>query len=84
MEALSTLVGGDDPPLRPLLGSIVYDLAVQVSQQRLAGWSVWEPVSRAAEQTIPAPRGARYQPRRRHSARCGRSAPSVVSSPWPG
>lgn len=26
----------------------------------------------------------RYQPRRRHSPRCGRSAPSVVSSPWPG
>jgi hypothetical protein len=25
-----------------------------------------------------------YQPRPRHSARCGRSAPSVVSLPWPG
>ena len=25
-----------------------------------------------------------YQPRFRHSARCGRSVPSVVSSPWPG
>ena len=25
-----------------------------------------------------------HQPRARHSGRCGRSAPSVVSSPWPG
>jgi hypothetical protein len=27
---------------------------------------------------------AGYQPRSRHSARFGRSAPNVVSSPWPG
>ncbi len=26
----------------------------------------------------------RYQPRARHSSRCGRSTPSVVSFPWPG
>ena len=26
----------------------------------------------------------RHQPRSRHSSRCGRSAPSVESSPWPG
>ncbi len=25
-----------------------------------------------------------YQPRVRHSSRCGRSAPRVVSLPWPG
>ncbi len=25
-----------------------------------------------------------YQPRSRHSGRAGRSAPSVVSAPWPG
>jgi hypothetical protein len=25
-----------------------------------------------------------YQPRSRHSSRCGRSAPRVVSPPWPG
>lgn len=25
-----------------------------------------------------------YQPRARHSGRAGRSAPSVVSAPWPG
>jgi hypothetical protein len=29
-------------------------------------------------------RASPYQPRSRHSARCGRSAPSVVSVPWPG
>ena len=28
--------------------------------------------------------GPDYQPRSRHSARCGRSAPSVESLPWPG
>jgi hypothetical protein len=28
--------------------------------------------------------GAGHQPRSFHSARCGRSTPSVVSSPWPG
>ena len=28
--------------------------------------------------------GTTYQPRVRHSVRCGRSVPSVVSSPWPG
>jgi len=27
---------------------------------------------------------ASYQPRLRHVPRCGRSVPSVVSSPWPG
>jgi len=27
---------------------------------------------------------ADYQPRARQSARCGRSAPRVVLSPWPG
>lgn len=30
------------------------------------------------------PRARRHQPRRCHSGRCGRSSPSVVSSPWPG
>ena len=30
------------------------------------------------------PRSADHQPRSRHSSRCGRSAPSVVSLPWPG
>ena len=28
--------------------------------------------------------GHGYQPRERHSARCGRSAPRVESPPWPG
>lgn len=28
--------------------------------------------------------GAGHQPRARHSGRCGRSAPRVVSLPWPG
>ena len=28
--------------------------------------------------------GGSHQPRARHSPRCGRSVPSVVSWPWPG
>ena len=36
--------------------------------------AVWRAVARAAG----------YQPRARHSAVCGRSAPSRVSLPWPG
>ncbi|MBE1489632.1 SDR family oxidoreductase [Plantactinospora soyae] len=54
-EALMTLVNSDDPPLRLLLGSMVYDLAFDISQRRLDTWADWEQVSRAAEQAIPAP-----------------------------
>ncbi|MGW5053633.1 SDR family NAD(P)-dependent oxidoreductase [Actinokineospora sp. NPDC004072] len=55
-EAIMTLVDSDDPPLRLLLGSMVYDLAFEVSRQRMATWASWEAVSRAAEKAVPAPR----------------------------
>jgi hypothetical protein len=35
-----------------LLGSMVYDLAFDISRQRMDTWSRWEEVSRAAEKAI--------------------------------
>ncbi|MET7419712.1 SDR family NAD(P)-dependent oxidoreductase [Dactylosporangium sp. NPDC005555] len=54
-EALLRLVDSDDPPLRLLLGSMVYDLAFDISRRRMDTWSSWEQVSRAAEHATPAP-----------------------------
>jgi NAD(P)-dependent dehydrogenase (short-subunit alcohol dehydrogenase family) len=53
-EALMTLVDSDEPPARLLLGSMIYDLAFDVSRRRMATWSAWEEVSRAAEHAVPA------------------------------
>lgn len=57
-EALLRLVDSDDPPLRLLLGSMVYDLAFDVSRRRMETWAGWEEVSRAAERAVPAPGSA--------------------------
>jgi NAD(P)-dependent dehydrogenase (short-subunit alcohol dehydrogenase family) len=54
-EALLRLVDSDDPPLRLLLGSMVFDLAFDVTRRRMETWAAWEEVSRAAEHPIPAP-----------------------------
>ncbi|MFI2710048.1 SDR family oxidoreductase [Micromonospora sp. NPDC018662] len=54
-EALLRLVDSDDPPLRLLLGSMVYDLAFDISRRRMDTWARWERVSRAAEHAVPAP-----------------------------
>ncbi|MFF0308918.1 SDR family oxidoreductase [Streptosporangium sp. NPDC004379] len=56
-EALLELVGSEDPPLRLLLGSMVYDLAFDISRRRMETWAAWERVSRAAEHAVPAPGG---------------------------
>ncbi|MFF4892294.1 SDR family oxidoreductase [Micromonospora chersina] len=56
-EALLKLVDSDDPPLRLLLGSMVYDLAFDISRRRMDTWAGWEQVSRAAEHAVPAPGG---------------------------
>jgi NAD(P)-dependent dehydrogenase (short-subunit alcohol dehydrogenase family) len=53
-EALLKLVESDDPPLRLLLGSMVYDLAFDISRRRMDTWTGWEQVSRAAEHAVPA------------------------------
>ncbi len=54
-EAVMKLVDSDDPPLRLLLGSMVYDLAFDISRRRTDTWARWEQVSRAAEKAVPAP-----------------------------
>ncbi|MEU4540749.1 SDR family oxidoreductase [Streptosporangium sp. NPDC023825] len=57
-EALLKLVDSEDPPLRLLLGSTVYDLAFDISRRRMETWAAWEQVSRAAEHAVPAPETA--------------------------
>nr|AGY62761.1 reductase [Kitasatospora aburaviensis]SCN11955.1 short-chain alcohol dehydrogenase [Kitasatospora aburaviensis] len=54
-EALLKLVDSDEPPLRLLLGSMVYDLAFDIARTRMDTWARWEGVSRAAEHAVPAP-----------------------------
>jgi NAD(P)-dependent dehydrogenase (short-subunit alcohol dehydrogenase family) len=54
-EAVMKLVASDDPPLRLLLGSMVYDVAFDISRRRMDTWASWEEVSRAAEKAVPAP-----------------------------
>ncbi|MFJ9951795.1 SDR family NAD(P)-dependent oxidoreductase [Kitasatospora sp. NPDC091207] len=54
-EALLKLVDSEEPPLRLLLGSMVYDLAFDIARSRMATWAAWEEVSRAAEHAVPAP-----------------------------
>ena len=54
-EAVQRLVDSDDPPLRLLLGSMVYDLALDISRRRMDTWAGWEQVSRAAERATPTP-----------------------------
>lgn len=54
-EAVMKLVDSQDPPSRLLLGSMVYDLAFDISRSRMRTWEGWEDVSRAAEHAVPAP-----------------------------
>lgn len=56
-EALMKLVDSDNPPLRLILGSMVYDVAIDTFKERIVAWKEWEEVSRAAEKGIPAPEG---------------------------
>ncbi|MFE0699715.1 SDR family NAD(P)-dependent oxidoreductase [Streptomyces sp. NPDC058872] len=54
-EALLALVDAEEPPLRLLLGSMVYDLAFDMVERRKATWAGWEQISRAAERAVPPP-----------------------------
>ncbi|MGG2074057.1 SDR family oxidoreductase [Lysinibacillus irui] len=56
-EAIVKLVNCENPPLRLILGSVVYDLAIENAEKRIAIWQDWESVSRSAEHAIPAPDG---------------------------
>ncbi|GHH35663.1 SDR family oxidoreductase [Lentzea cavernae] len=54
-EAVMKLVASDEPPLRLLLGSMVYDVAFDISRRRMETWAAWEETSRAAEKAVPNP-----------------------------
>ncbi|RTQ94890.1 SDR family oxidoreductase [Lysinibacillus telephonicus] len=56
-EAILKLVNSENPPLRLILGSFVYDIAIKTIKNRIAVWEQWEEVSRKAEKAIPAPEG---------------------------
>ncbi|MDO3675574.1 SDR family oxidoreductase [Paenibacillus ehimensis] len=56
-EALMKVVESENPPLRLILGSMVYDLARKAYKERITTWEDWEGVSRSAEKGIPAPEG---------------------------
>jgi NADP-dependent 3-hydroxy acid dehydrogenase YdfG len=56
-EAIMKLVNSENPPLRLILGSMVYDIAVENTEKRISTWKEWESVSRSAEHGIPAPEG---------------------------
>jgi NAD(P)-dependent dehydrogenase (short-subunit alcohol dehydrogenase family) len=56
-EAILKLVNYDNPPLRLILGSQMFNVAVKNAEERVATWKQWETVSRAAEKAIPAPEG---------------------------
>lgn len=56
-EAIVKLVNCENPPLRLILGSVVYDLAIENAEKRITIWQDWESVSRSAEHAIPAPDG---------------------------
>ncbi|GIN40561.1 SDR family oxidoreductase [Heyndrickxia oleronia] len=56
-EAIIKMINSENPPLRLILGSIVYDLAIENAEKRISTWKEWESVSRSAEHGIPAPEG---------------------------
>lgn len=56
-EAIMKLVNSENPPLRLILGSLVYNSAIENAEKRISTWKAWEAVSRSAEHAIPAPEG---------------------------
>ncbi|WP_413381936.1 SDR family oxidoreductase [Alkalihalobacillus sp. 1P02AB] len=56
-EALLKVVNSDSPPHRLILGSQLLDIAIEQTEERIAGWKQWEDVSREAEHAIPVPKG---------------------------
>lgn len=53
--ALMKLVNSDNPPLRLILGSQVFDAALDNINNKINEWKNWEDVSRSAEKAIPNP-----------------------------
>lgn len=53
--ALIKLVNAEKPPLRLMLGSQIFDAAIEHEQRKITTWKAWEDVSRSAEKAIPNP-----------------------------
>ncbi|MBM7631080.1 SDR family NAD(P)-dependent oxidoreductase [Geomicrobium sediminis] len=54
-QALMKLVNNDNPPLRLILGSLVFDAAIDHASNKIKIWKDWEDTSRSAEKAIPDP-----------------------------
>ncbi|MBG9783348.1 SDR family NAD(P)-dependent oxidoreductase [Shouchella lehensis] len=53
--ALLKLINDEKPPLRLILGSHVFDAAIEHELSKIKTWKDWETVSRSAEKAIPQP-----------------------------
>ncbi|MED4129128.1 MULTISPECIES: SDR family NAD(P)-dependent oxidoreductase [Shouchella] len=53
--ALLKLIHNEKPPLRLILGSHVFDAAIEHELSKVKTWKDWETVSRSAEKAIPHP-----------------------------
>lgn len=53
--ALLKLINDEKPPLRLILGSHVFDAAIEHELSKIKTWKDWETVSRSAEIAIPQP-----------------------------
>ncbi|GAE29333.1 SDR family oxidoreductase [Halalkalibacter hemicellulosilyticus] len=54
-QAIMKLVNSENPPLRLILGSLVFDAAIDHANNKIKVWKDWEAVSRSAERAIPNP-----------------------------
>ncbi|MDP5274628.1 SDR family NAD(P)-dependent oxidoreductase [Chengkuizengella axinellae] len=54
-KALIKLTNEKNPPLRLILGSQVFDAAIEHEKSKISTWRAWEEVSRAAEKAISNP-----------------------------
>ncbi|GAF63551.1 putative dehydrogenase [Bacillus sp. TS-2] len=53
--AVLKLVNSDNPPLRLMLGSQIFDAAIEHEYNKIKTWKNWEDVSRSSERVIPNP-----------------------------
>lgn len=56
-SALWEIVQAKNPPLRFILGSMVFDAALDHTTKKINTWREWEPASRHAEKATPPPEG---------------------------
>ena len=51
--ALIKLINDEKPPLRLILGSQIFDAAIEHELRKVKTWEAWEDVSSSAEKAIP-------------------------------